>query len=140
MFRPYLRKGKEEDFGTKKIKIPLAVSTCVLASANRLLEPQKGVSRASVAQTSFTQTVNDATWIGFPCDILLFLVCTKDLKREEYDQKNCDGIVLRAGVVPFLRGTRQNRIVASLTLHRMDTDLPEVDIYPMSIPCYNGSF
>ena len=37
----------------------------MLVSVNHLLEPQKGVSRASVAQTSFTQTVNDATldWI-----------------------------------------------------------------------------
>lgn len=128
-FRPCLRKGKEEDFRNEKTKSLYPSRYACLLLLTAYFEPQQGVSRASVAQTSFTQTVKDATLDWFrPRHIALFGLDVKRLKQEEYVQKELGRLCVARWCASFSTRYTPKSHRCFLTPYRMDRDLPEVDI------------
>lgn len=125
----FVEVGKRRTFGTRKQKSLYPSRYACLLSLTAYFEPQKGVSRASVAQTSFTQTVNDATLDWFhPRHIALFGLDVERLKQEEYVQKELRRLCVARWCASFSTRYTPKSHRCFLTPHRMDTDLPEVDI------------
>lgn len=123
-------KGKRRTFGTNKQKSQCPSRYACLFLLTAYLSLKRACLVLPSPQTSFIQTVNDATldWIH-PRHIAFLGLDLKGLKQEEYHQKqNCDVFVLRAGVVPFSTRYTPKSHRCFLTLHRMDTNLPEIDI------------